>query len=957
MENFSWTPLYKELTYKLLDYKDNRTALVQWIYDELGQVTRDDGKSLVAYLKMKDGSKIQDIDPFSVFGIFNRNTSWEKRTELLKKFKEFFNLESEVPTDFNGIPTLDSRRSFFFSWFDDNDKVIQGIWELFEKVVKEENIESAFNKVIDNGLSKYSLTMCLFWIAPQRYMALDSRNRSYLETYGFSEEYPNLRYADYMSLLDDIQKAMGSGTIPASSFVEFSYMSWKAGTESPRVWMWNGDENTFALSTLKAGSWAKGKLDFSSFSSKDELGNAYREAVGNTDVKIPYAYWDFIQKVKIGDIVVVFSTRKESGKQYHLLYGWGRFTSHCQYTTEENPLQRSVSWHLPRLESPIIERKTKNDLFFHLVEGIEADNIIRLLNISDNAAISPVTSERKYWLVGYSFGSVDSQFERFIKESIWEGGFLDDSQSDQNLLSEAKTIKPGDVLILKSTSTKGPKHDQPFLRVKAVGLVMSDTKVEKKNNLTSCKCNVRYFGIQDLDFDNPTLASYRKTIHLADAKAQPIIDYANNLLESVDMAQQKYKEYIDLLLDNHNLILTGAPGTGKTFMAQEIAKEMNAKCKFVQFHPSYDYTDFVEGLRPIKNVVGEVGFERKDGIFKEFCKRAAKNLEDSKKSKQELTVEKTLEEKYNELLSKIEEGELDTLPLKTDGKNMEVVKISDFNNIILKTPGTASDRTYTVSFARLAKLAKAYPDAKSLNSISNISDSIRDVIGGCNASSYWSVLNEVYKLGTISNKEKEVEVKEEPYVFIIDEINRGEISKIFGELFFSIDPGYRGEKGRVNTQYQNLIDEDDSFKDGFFVPENVYIIGTMNDIDRSVESMDFAMRRRFAWREVSAAESMKMLDEMKNVSVEELQALKNRMINLNKAIAETDGLNEAYQIGGAYFMKYEKYHNYDLLWNNHLKGLLTEYLRGYRNSKDLLEDLYTAYSKDTIDEEAADIKG
>ena len=81
MENFSWTPLYIELASKLLAYKDNRTVLVKWIYDDLGKVTRDDGKSLVAYLKMKDGSKIKDIDPFSVFGIFNRSTSWEKDSD------------------------------------------------------------------------------------------------------------------------------------------------------------------------------------------------------------------------------------------------------------------------------------------------------------------------------------------------------------------------------------------------------------------------------------------------------------------------------------------------------------------------------------------------------------------------------------------------------------------------------------------------------------------------------------------------------------------------------------------------------------------------------------------------------------------------------------------------------------------------------------------------------------
>ena len=102
---------------------------------------------------------------------------------------------------------------------------------------------------------------------------------------------------------------------------------------------------------------------------------------------------------------------------------------------------------------------------------------------------------------------------------------------------------------------------------------------------------------------------------------------------------------------------------------------------------------------------------------------------------------------------------------------------------------------------------------------------------------------------------------ENDYFFIIDEINRGELSKIFGELFYAIDPGYRGEKGKVKTQYQNLINKDNVFADGFFVPENVYILATMNDIDRSVESMDFALRRRFAWKEIKPEDRLEMLSE------------------------------------------------------------------------------------------------
>lgn len=203
------------------------------------------------------------------------------------------------------------------------------------------------------------------------------------------------------------------------------------------------------------------------------------------------------------------------------------------------------------------------------------------------------------------------------------------------------------------------------------------------------------------------------------------------------------------------------------------------------------------------------------------------------------------------------------------------------------------------------------------------------------------------------------EIDNKPYIFIIDEINRGEMSKIFGELFFSIDPDYRGIKGRVRTQYANMLKEPNDFDDflnvtsrygNFFVPENVYIIGTMNDIDRSVESMDFAMRRRFTFVELKADECLGMLENITcSAGVITVEDIKTKMKALNSKIEREPGLSTAYHIGGSYFSKLKKYESktkseaFEALWNNHLNPLIKDYLRGIPNLDKKLENYKADY--------------
>lgn len=413
-------------------------------------------------------------------------------------------------------------------------------------------------------------------------------------------------------------------------------------------------------------------------------------------------------------------------------------------------------------------------------------------------------------------------------------------------------------------------------------------------------------------------------------------------------------EYSRMLIESKNIIFRGAPGTGKSYLAKQIATdiisegyfdkyeslndEQKKQVEFVQFHPSYDYSDFVEGLRPKINDDGTMGFELKDGIFKRFVSRARRNYENSQKPKELVEKESSVQESMKNFFDNIELG---VDEFKTLTGNSFYISSVDDSFIHITIPGNDVVNKLVLSVNEIKQMLESGLTFTRVKDITNFFNKQF----ASQAYSYEFVILKAIQSSKIRTRQSLIETEPlKKYIFIIDEINRGELSKIFGELFYSIDPGHRGKSGEISTQYSNLQMCDEKF----YIPENLYIIGTMNDIDRSVDSFDFAMRRRFRFIEIKADATTGMLDGLRSNRLDDAanellpEKAINRMTALNEAILEVEDLNENYQIGASYFLKLKNL-TFDELWTDCLRPLLQEYVQGLYDEEGIMKKFATAY--------------
>lgn len=627
----------------------------------------------------------------------------------------------------------------------------------------------------------------------------------------------------------------------------------------------------------------------------------------------------------------------------------------------------------------------------HIANGkdisTEGFNAVEAKNYFENKGYNIESKQQEKFELRITADSVESTDERFTMDNL---SFGDPYKSLDTYFKRAD----GEIIrrLYNKGERKNSNQTMPRIVFQVYEKQISSLSVEEKENFPICRYNPNSEIIRGIYSSVAEFKKHRNTIEFMTYgydNGRQFVIYCWNIFSTIYFVQECLKRFGNtgdmfiltyrekdekeaaaaeaeavtqeelvkpkgyrnpfsyMLIESKNLIFRGAPGTGKSYLAKEVAAdiisdgyfddytlltdEQKKQVEFVQFHPSYDYTDFVEGLRPRVNDDGTMGFELQDGVFKKFVTRARKNYEDSKKTKEAIEQEVIVQDAMDAFFSDIEFGQ-DKFKT-TRGSEFYITGV-DEQYIDISIPQNESVNKLRLSISEIRSMLES---EKTFDKMSDITE----FVGIKNNQQRFSYDLALYKeiLKRKSKMSKSTTRKEElkKYIFIIDEINRGEISKIFGELFYAIDPGYRGKAGEISTQYANLHADPD---EKFYIPENVYIIGTMNDIDRSVDSFDFAMRRRFRFVELKADDRLEMLSSLENEELE-AEAIK-RMSALNREIVNVEDLNENYQIGASYFLKLKTI-DFDRLWTDYLKPLLQEYIQGMYDEEGIMNRFAKSY--------------
>lgn len=499
---FTWIPIYQELATELAKWQDRQAELIQFLED----LREKDYVITPLVDKDKDGAIFlyQEIDPFTFFGVFNRGIRQDQRVSILVEVKKFFNLKSEIPTDFDGIPILNNMKSIFFSrQYERDEQDVGRLWRVFSLALEDNPLDNedflrAFDEATKVKSTNINLTMGLFWIRPYTFLNLDQLNRLYFKI-----------------------------KLPATGLSSAFYKE--------------------TLSKLKTQ--------------------------GKTHPELSLLAWEQFHKSKIK---------------------------------------------------------------------------------------VPIDKDIDYWLVGAYWNDQDppDQTPRLLDEGVWENGYED------RYLDDVKSMKVGDKIAIKSSSTQ--RNNLPFdnrnntvskMDIKAVGTVVANrgdgrsVEVEWetdykertwyfytiRNTVWHLNLDPKYkwaWIVQDLidfvwhgkeqTYEKFTSFWWDKSSDLTEGEPEPY-SIEDMIASGVFLSGDELVSIVERLREKKAIIIQGAPGVGKTFIARKLAfalmeEQDKQRVKLIQFHQSYSYDDFVRGYRPLPGQAGTFGLQ--NGIFFDFCEKA-----------------------------------------------------------------------------------------------------------------------------------------------------------------------------------------------------------------------------------------------------------------------------------------------------------------------------------------------
>lgn len=779
---FEWINYYSEFATKLLSFKNYRKTLIEKINAAYAAID-------MKVPKLESGDEIIDIDPFTIFGLFNKGITNANRVAIIGSIAKEFEITAKVPDNFDGIPVLNNLKATFYGFKGDRrDEDIDNIWNVFEAALALADNDTEANRaefikwydlVHDQLCIRWNLTMGLYWVRPYCFINLDSRNRWYLTNVenmptDFVEAVKSKinklpSAADYLFIKDSCMTALNEGSYEYKNYPELSYFAWMISEQV--------NQEKAAATGKKASkaaflSWFKPLIQ-----ALRDLGGSATPADARKKI---------IENEKLSDEEVNATRGKNNVNKFENEVAFAR-----NYLVSAGYIDKSVYgvWTLTEAGKTVdMTEELALDIF---KKGVSENKNKR--DSGSSALADDDVDTVHYWI--YSPGENSSMWSEFYKAGIMAIGWgeigdlkafdskdamkakmkevIDPSLSYKNAAHAtwqfANEMKVGDIIFVK----KG------MYQLVGRGVVASDyeyddertdeyanyRKVNWTHNgewphpgqavmktLTDITAYTEYVEKLNALFENEAEDDVEEA-----TKNYPVYT-AEDFLDEVFMPEEEYSRLVGILKTKKNIILQGAPGVGKTFAAKRLAYSVMGvkdieRVMMIQFHQSYSYEDFIMGFRP-----STAGFKLKKGAFYNFCKKA----------------------------------EIDS---------------------------------------------------------------------------------------------------DNDYFFIIDEINRGNLSKIFGELFMLIENDKRG----ISLQ---LLYSDEKFA----VPKNVYIIGMMNTADRSLAMLDYALRRRFAFFEIKPGfETDGFREYRMAIDNEKFNKLINCVENLNNAISADESLGDGFCIGHSYF--------------------------------------------------------